>query len=112
MPHTQPSQPDVVASLAAAADAARQAYLVALAANPSADLSKLYRAEMAAEALWSTAERKALIADPAVADAQASLDAATKDIRNELGTLKDIATWIQVLDGLVTLATSVGKFFV
>jgi hypothetical protein len=67
---------------------------------------------MAAEAIWSTAEEKALKADPAVAKAKADLDAATQDIRNNLGTLKDIAQWVQLLDGLVNLATSVGKFFV
>src|SRR5208337_206945 len=99
MPNTQPSKADVVASLAAAADAARQAYLVALVANPAADLSKLYRAEMATAAIWITAEEQALNADPAVVKAQADLDSATKDIRKKLGTLKDIVQWVQVLDG-------------
>lgn len=112
MAHTQPSKDDVVASLAAAADAARQAYLKALAANPAADLSKLYKDEMTAAAIWSAAEKQALTADPAVAKAQADLDAATENIRNKLDTLKDIEQWIQVLDGLVNLATSVSKFFV
>ncbi len=112
MSHTQPSKANVVASLAAAADAARQAYLVAMAANPAADLSQLYNAQMAAATIWSTAEEQALSADPAVAAVQAALEAATKDIHDKLGTLKDIAQWVQVLDGLVNLATSVSKFFV
>ena len=112
MPNTQPNKVDVVASLASAADAARQAYQVALEANPAADLSKLYKDEMTAAAIWSTAEDQALTADPAVASAQADLDAATKNIRNNLGTLKDITEWVQLLDGLVTLATIISKFFV
>ena len=112
MPNTQPSQADVVASLAAAKDAAEQAYSIALAANPNADLSKLYDAWMAAETIWSTAELHALNADAVVAKAQADLDAATKEINNNLATLKDIAQWVKLLDGLVNLATAVGKFFV
>jgi len=112
MAHTQPSKDDVVASLAAAADAARQAYMAALAANPDADLSNLYKDEMAAAAIWSDAENKALTADPAVAAAQAELDAATKNIRDNLATLQDIVKWIQFLDELVKLATTMSKFFV
>ncbi|MFZ0053175.1 MAG: hypothetical protein WAK96_15475 [Desulfobaccales bacterium] len=113
MPDTQPSQTDVVASLAAAKDAARQAYSIALAINPDDEnLSKLYDAWMAAETIWSTAELHALNADAVVAKAQADLDAATKEINNNLATLKDIAQWVKLLDGLVNLATAVGKFFV
>jgi|GEM_PF-2056851 hypothetical protein len=112
MANAKPTTADLVASLAAAADAARQAYMAALAANPGADLSKLYKDEMAAAAIWSDAEDKALNADPAVTAAQTALDSATKDIKNKLGTLKDIAQWTKVLDGLVNLATSVSKFFV
>ncbi len=113
MPDTQPSQADVVASLAAAKDAARQAYSIALAVNPDdPGISKLYDAWMAAETNWSHAESLALNADPAVAKAQADLDAATKEINNNLDTLKDIAKWVQLLDGLVNLATVVSKFFV
>jgi hypothetical protein len=112
MSHTQPSKDDVVSSLAAAAEAAHRAYMAALAANPEADLSELYKAEMRAAAMWSVAEDQALIADPAVEKAQKDLDEATKNIRNQLGTLKDISKWIQLLDGLVKLATTVSKFFV
>jgi hypothetical protein len=57
-PAAQPSGADIIASLASAADAARQAYLVALAANPAADLGELYSKEMAAQAVWSAAEKK------------------------------------------------------
>jgi len=44
--------------LLAAADAARQAYLAALAANPGADVSELFKLEMKALAVWSDAEDK------------------------------------------------------
>lgn len=108
---SQPTTEDVVASLAAAADAARQAYLTALDANPAADLSELFKREMQAAAIWSDAEKKALTGDPRVKTAQAALDAATQNIRQELGTLEDIAKWIKLVDGLVNLATSVAKFF-
>ena len=106
----QPTTDSVVASLAAAADAARQAYLAALAANPGADLSKLYKYEMAALSVWSDAENKALNNDPAVQAAQIALDKATQTIRANLATLKDITQWVRLMDGLVNLATSVGKF--
>ena len=116
MPSIQPSKIEVVKSLKDAADAAQLACEAAQAANPAADpsgdLSKLYKAEMKAAAMWSTAEKQAFNADPAVAAAQAALDAATKDIRNQLGTLKDIAQWVKALDELVNLATTVSKFFV
>ena len=108
---SQPTSDTVLTSLAAAADAARQAYLAALAANPGADLGQLYAKEMAALAAWSGAEKKALTKDPAVAQAQADLDAATKVIRSELATIKNISTWLNLLDSLVKLATTVGKFF-
>jgi hypothetical protein len=109
-PGSPPTAADVVASLGAAADAARQAYWAALAANPAADLSQLYKHEMSAYALWSDAEDKALKNDPAVQAAQAALDAATAKVRSSLATLKDISQWLQLLDGLVNLATSVSKF--
>lgn len=111
-PAAGPTADDVVASLASAADAARQAYLAALAANPGADLGTLYAKEMAAQALWSEAENKALNGNPGVKTAQAALDAATQQIRNKLGTLKDVDQWINLVDGLVQLATTVSKFFV
>jgi hypothetical protein len=111
-PAPTPNSDDVLASLGAAADAARQVYLVALAANPGADLSGLYSAEMKALALWSVAEDKALNKDPAIASAQADLDAMTKVIRSELATIKNLSTWLTLLDNLVQLATTVGKFFV
>ena len=107
-----PTQQSVLASLAAAADAARQAYMSALTANPGADLSQLYLKEMAAANAWSAAEAKALNAkDPGVTTAQAGLDSATQVIRNELGTIKNISTWLSLLDNLVRLATKVGTFF-
>jgi len=53
-----------VVDLAKKADAARQAYLVAQTANPTADLSKLYKAEMAAVAAWSIAENQAIFPHP------------------------------------------------
>lgn len=106
-----PSAVDIVSSLASAADAARQAYSAALAANPGADLSQLYASEMKALAAWSSAENKALNNDPAVSAAQASLDSATQVIRTELSTIKNIATWISLLDNLAKLATSLSGFF-
>jgi len=110
-PSAQPTTESVLASLAAAADAARQAYMTALQANPGADLSQLYAKEMAAARVWSDAEVKALGPDPAVAVAQTSLDAATQVIRNELSTIKNISSWVTLLDNLVTLATKVASFF-
>jgi len=107
-----PSASEIVASLGAAADAARQAYLAALAANPGADLSDLYKNEMVAAAIWSAAENKALNGDPKVKAVQTALDAATQNTRNKLGTLKDVAQWIDLVDGLVQLAMAVSKFFV
>jgi hypothetical protein len=103
---------DVLDSLASAADAARQAYLAALAANPGADLSDLYRAEIRATAIWSEAEVQALSNDSAVTAAQAKLDAITKDVRGQLTTLKDVGAWLNLLNSLVQLAASVAKFFV
>jgi hypothetical protein len=111
-PVPQPSTQDVLDSLASAADAARQAYLAALDGNPGADLSDLYRAEMKALAIWSAAEDKALQNDPAIAAAQAELDAATQKIRSQLSTLQDVSTWLSLLNSLVQLAATVGKFFV
>ena len=99
-----PTQDDVLASLAAAADAARQAYMAAQVANPGADLSSLYVLEMKAAAVWSEAEDAALTNDPGIASAQADLDAATKDIRAKLGTLTDIKAWLTLLDNVVKLA--------
>jgi hypothetical protein len=108
---SQPTSDTVLASLAAAADAARQAYLAALAANPGADLGQLYAKEEAALAAWSAAEKKALMQDLNVAQAQADLDAATSVIRSELATIKNISTWLTLLDNLVKLAATVGKYF-
>lgn len=108
---TQPSIEAVLASLAAAADAARQAYFAALAANPGADLSQLYSAEMQAAALWSQAQDQALTNNSDVAAAQAKLDAATQAIRNQLGTLTDVSSWITVVANVVQLATTVAKCF-
>jgi nicotinate-nucleotide pyrophosphorylase len=110
-PAAQPNANDVLASLASAADAARQVYLVALAANPGADLSQLYVAEMKALALWSDAQDKALNNDNAIAAAQSNLDAATQAIRTALSTIKDISTWATLANNLVQLATTVAKFF-
>jgi hypothetical protein len=106
-----PASDAVLASLASAADAARQAYLAALAANPGADLSVLYKKEMAALAAWSDAEAKALTNDPRIPAAQDALDAATANVRNELATLTDIASWLQLVDKLVQLATTVSGYF-
>src|SRR5580658_535666 len=89
-----PNTQSVLASLASAADAARQVYLTALAANPGADLSQLYGAEMQAAAIWSQAQNKALNNDPSVTAAQANLDAVTKAIRNQLSTMKNISTCV------------------
>ena len=110
-PSAQPTAESVLASLAAAADAARQAYMAALQANPGADLSQLYAKEMKAAHVWSDAEAKVLANDPAVAAAQASLDSATQVIKNELSTIKNISTWVTLIDNLVTLATKVASFF-
>ena len=110
-PVLQPSSQTVLASLAAAADAARQAYLTALAANPGADLSQLYSAEMQALAIWSQAQNKALNNNPNLATAQSNLDAATQLIRNELATIKNISTWVTLVGNLVQLATTVAKCF-
>jgi hypothetical protein len=109
---TTPSADTVLASLASAADAARQAYLNALDANPGADLSALYTKEMAVMNAWSAAAAKALGPSPDVAKAQAALDSATGVIRSELATIKNIATWATLLDNLVKLAASVAAFFV
>jgi hypothetical protein len=106
-----PTKDEVLASLAAAADAARQAYMAAQAANPGADLGQLYTREMKAAAAWATAEDAALSNDPNVAKAQADLDAATKDIRAKLGNLTDIKTWLTLLDNVAKLAGTVAGFF-
>ncbi len=108
----QPSTQSVLDSLASAADAARQAYLAALAANPGADLSDLYRAEMKAMAIWSTAESKALNNDPAIAAVQANLDAATQKVRSQLSALQEVSTWLRLVNSLVQLAATVATFFV
>jgi hypothetical protein len=115
MANGAPSQDSVLASLGAAADAARQAYLAAMAANPGADLSQLYLKEMAAYQAWADAEAKALNQNAdaaALASAQAALDNATQVIRSELATIKNIATWLSLLDNLVQLAAKVAPFFV
>jgi hypothetical protein len=110
-PISQPSAQTVLASLAAAADAARQAYFTAMAANPGADLSQLYSAEMQAAALWSQAQNKVLTNNSGVAASQAKLDASTQSIRNQLATLTDISTAISLVGNLVQLATTVAKCF-
>ncbi len=102
---------NVLASLAAAADAARQAYMTALQANPGADLSALYAKEIAALNAWSDATDKALTANPAVAAAQRALDAATSAIRNDLKTVTAIDQWVSRLDNLVQLTTKVAGYF-
>jgi len=102
----------VVDSLGSAAEAARQAYLVALNANPpGTDLSALFAKEMAAAAIFSAAADKALNGDPGVDAAQTALDQATKSVRDKLSTLKDAAAWLTALDSLVKLATTVAGFF-
>lgn len=106
-----PNGASVLASLAAAADAARQVYLVALEGNPAADLSALYAKEIAAQTAWSSATAKALGPNPAVTVAQLSLDAATAGIRKDLKTVTDIAQWVSRLDSLVQLATKVAGYF-
>ena len=106
-----PTGDSVLASLAAAADAARQAYLTALAANPGADLSQMYAQEMAAASIWSAAAVKAFNNDPAVAEVQANLDSTTKVIKSELTTIKNIDTWVTLLGSLVQAATRVATFF-
>jgi len=111
-PPSNPTAEDVLASLGKAADVARQAYMSALAANPGADLSGLYSAEMEALDIWSEAEDKALDDDPGIPASKAALDTATEKIRGQLGTLKDIGSWLTLLDNLVQLAATVGKFFV
>ncbi len=113
MPDNQPTTENLLASLASAADAARQAYLTAAAANPGADLSQLYLKEMAALAAYSDAEDKALDAtDPNIGKAQGNLDAATQMIRKELSTITNLSSWLTILDNLVNLAATVSKFFV
>ena len=109
---TPPTDKETLDSLAAAADAARQVYLTALAANPGADLSKLYLQEMAALAIWSSAQSKSLNGDLAVSQAKSDLDALTQTLKNELTTIKNVSTWITLVDNLVKLAGSVGAFFV
>src|SRR5258708_2274091 len=94
-----PSHESVLASLSAAADAARQSYMAALTLTPpGTDLSQFYAKEMAALRAWSSAEDKALSNDPDVAAAQASLDAATKEVRKDLSNFKDLATSLTVVD--------------
>jgi hypothetical protein len=107
-----PTQDEALKSLASAAEAARQVYLTALAANPGADLHELFLKEMAAAAEWSEAADKALTEDPGVSKAKSDLDKATASIRGTLDTFKDIVAALQALDGLVKLAATVGKFFV
>lgn len=101
----------VLASLSAAADAARQAYMTALQANPGADLSVLYTQEIAALNAWSGATAKALTPNPAIAGAQKALDSATNGIRNDLKTVTAIDQWVSRLDSLVKLATKVAGYF-
>ena len=111
MANGQPSQAAVLQSLLSAADAAQQAYLSAQAANPGADLSQLYIAEINAQNLYMTALNKTLANNPAVAAAQTSLDAATANIKSELATITNIMTWVTLVGNLVSLATSVAGFF-
>jgi hypothetical protein len=102
---------DALASLAAAADAARQAYMAALRANPAADLSVVYIREMAALEAWSSATEKALTANPAVTAAQKALDTATSGIRGDLATVSAVGQWVTRLDNLVKLATKLASYF-
>jgi len=112
MSTVMPDSASILSSLAAAADAARQAYMAALAANPGQDLSAIYAQEMAALNAWSSATAKALGANPAVKTAQVALDAATNGIRGDLATVKAVATWVTRLDNLVQLAAKVAAYFV
>lgn len=101
----------VLASLAGAADAARQAYLAAAAAHPGADLSALYVQEMKALTLWSGAAAKALRPEPALPAVQRDLDSATSSIRSDLAAVISIEEWVTRLDSLVQLATKLAAYF-
>ena len=111
MTTTQPTASETLNSLASAADAARQVYMTAFAANPGADLSQLYLKEMEALAVWSSAQAKALKDDSEITKAKSDLDALTQTIKDELSTIKNVSTWMTLLDNLVKLATNVGTFF-
>jgi hypothetical protein len=101
---------DVIASLKQAADAASNAYDAAVAANPDGDFKALHKAKMAAADAAAAAIGKALTGDPAVTAAQKNLDAATADLNSKLATLKDLATWLGLLNNLVSLVTTLSRF--
>jgi hypothetical protein len=106
------TNPDsALASLAAAADAARQAYMSAATEHPGADLSALYVQEMKALTLWSGAVAKALRPDPALPAVQRDLESATSAIRSDLAAVKTIDGWVTRLGSLVQLATKLAAYF-
>jgi hypothetical protein len=105
------SQQSLLQSLLAAADAAQQAYLAAQTANPGADLSQLYQAELNAQTIYLTALNKTFNKDPTVAAAQQKLDALTTTIKSELSTITNVATWVTLVGNVVQLAGTVAGFF-
>jgi hypothetical protein len=106
-----PTQSSLLQSLLSAADAAQQAYLAAQAANPGADLSQLYLAEIKAQNLYFDALNKTFNNDPAVTSVETNLAAATQAIQAELKTITNITTWATLVGNVVQLATTVASFF-
>jgi hypothetical protein len=106
------TQSSVLNSLGTAAHAAFQAYQAAQSANPGGDASQLYMQWMSASNLFSQAAQKAMTNDPAVGAAQASLDATTKTITDELKSIQNISSWVTIVGNLLTQAAAVAKFFV
>jgi len=105
------NQQSLLQSLLAAADAAQQAYLAAQAANPGADLSQLYVAELNAQNIYLTNLNKTFNNDTAASAAQKNLDQLTSTIKSELGTITNISTWITLVGNIVQLAGTVAEFF-
>jgi hypothetical protein len=105
------TQQSLLQSLLAAADAAQQAYLAAQSANPGADLSQLYLAEINAQNTYLAALNKTFNGDPTASAAQQSLDNLTSTIKSELSTIQNVSTWITIVGSLVQAAASVATFF-
>jgi hypothetical protein len=66
---------------------------------------------MKAAAIWSAAQNKALSANSGIGAARADLDLATRQIRCQLSSLKDVSVWLTLVNSLVQLAAEVATFF-
>jgi hypothetical protein len=105
------TQAGLLQSLLMAADAAQQAYLAAQAANPDADITPLYLAEINTQTIYMTALNKTFNSDPAAEAAQQNLDALTSTINADLATITNVSASVALIGSLVQQATSVATFF-